>query len=80
MLQLKTLLYLPNVFYRIQELGFVGKDNDFSTNHGCLMRGPRVVIPRILKKKQILNILHEGHLSIIKIKTICSRPIFRGLK
>ena len=42
---------------------------------GCLVWGPRVVIPKNLQNK-ILDLLHEGHLGIVKMKQIARSVVW----
>ena len=45
------------------------KRGELSVYQGCVVWGPRVLIPHNLQN-QILQLLHEGHLGIVKMKQI----------
>ena len=46
---------------------FFSKLHELSIFHGCIMWGVRVAVPHTLRN-QILYELHEGHISIVKMK------------
>ncbi|XP_058017979.1 uncharacterized protein K02A2.6-like [Ahaetulla prasina] len=46
---------------------FVKKRGELSAQGGCLLWGDRVVIPEKLRKK-VLDLLHEGHPGIVRMK------------
>lgn len=48
---------------------FISKCSELSVQHGCLMRGMRVVVPLKLQKR-VLEELHTGHPGIVRIKAI----------
>ena len=48
---------------------FYTRRNELSLHDGCLTWGLRVVIPSKLRE-QVLNELHEGHLGVVKMKTL----------
>ena len=48
---------------------FYVKREELSVVNGCIVWGPRVVIPEKLRG-EILNILHVGHLGVEKIKRV----------
>ena len=41
--------------------------DELSTDKGLLLKGPRIVIPNVLKE-EYLHRLHKGHLSVSKVK------------
>ena len=45
------------------------KRNELSVYQGCIVWGPRVLIPKALQNG-ILELLHEGHLGVVKMKQI----------
>lgn len=49
--------------------GFEHRDIEFSIEEGCILRGSRIVIPKILQQS-ILEELHLGHLGIVKMKAL----------
>lgn len=48
---------------------FYYRRDEITTQHGCLMRGIRVIIPTKFRKK-ILETLHASHLGVVKMKGI----------
>ena len=48
---------------------FYNKRNELSICQGCLVWGPRVVIPEALRSA-VLEELHQGHMGIVKMKSI----------
>ncbi|XP_056089739.1 uncharacterized protein K02A2.6-like [Rhinichthys klamathensis goyatoka] len=48
---------------------FISRRNELSVQHGCLMRGMRVVVPLKLRKR-VLEELHTGHPGIVRMKAI----------
>ena len=48
---------------------FYLKRGELSVYQGCVVWGPRVLIPSKLQNK-VLALLHEGHLGIVKMKQI----------
>ena len=48
---------------------FFSRKNELSVDQNCLLWGTRVVIPKSLQK-QVLNIIHEEHTGIVKMKGI----------
>ncbi|RXN35131.1 putative protein K02A2.6-like protein [Labeo rohita] len=48
---------------------FISKRSELSVQHGCLMRGMRVVVPHKLRKR-VLEELHTGHPGIVRMKAI----------
>lgn len=48
---------------------FFNKRNELVVQQNCLLWGYRLIPPETLRKK-ILNMLHEGHLGIVKMKNI----------
>ncbi|XP_053085641.1 uncharacterized protein K02A2.6-like [Pangasianodon hypophthalmus] len=48
---------------------FITKRNELSVQHGCLMRGMRVVVLHKLRKR-VLEDLHTGHPGIVQMKAI----------
>ena len=52
-----------------QMLPFYKKRNELSICQECIIWGPRVIIPESLRNR-ILELLHEGHLGIVKIKRV----------
>ncbi|XP_059397972.1 uncharacterized protein K02A2.6-like [Carassius carassius] len=48
---------------------FISRHNELSVQHGCLMRGMRVVVPHKLRKR-VLEELHTGHPGIVRMKAI----------
>lgn len=53
----------------LRDTQFKGKDHEFMLNNGCVYRGNRVVIPKSLQT-QVLSELHEGHIGIVKMKSL----------
>ena len=51
------------------QTSFKTRQNEITTENGCLMWGTRVIIPASLKRK-ILNLLHEGHNGITRTKML----------
>src|SRR5436190_4305689 len=51
----------------LEKLGL--NDWEFSLQDGCVFRGNRIVIPKILQAK-VLKELHIGHLGIVKMKAL----------
>ena len=50
-------------------LPFFQKIGELSVYQGCIVWGPRVIIPNKLQNN-ILELLHEGHMGIVKMKQI----------
>ena len=48
---------------------FHSRRNEITLHDGCLMWGIRVIIPSKLRNK-VLDELHEGHLGVVKMKTL----------
>ena len=48
---------------------FYSRRNEISVHQGCLMWGIRVIIPTKLRE-QVLEELHEGHMGIVKMKSV----------
>ena len=48
---------------------FYNKRNELSICQGCLVWGPRVMIPEALRSA-VLEELHQGHMGIVKMKSI----------
>ncbi len=46
---------------------------ELSIVRGMVMRGDRIVIPEALQSR-VIDISHEGHMGIVKIKKNCSDP------
>ncbi|KAI5729011.1 hypothetical protein M8J77_024174 [Diaphorina citri] len=51
----------------LKSLGY--EDNQFTLEHGCLLRGQQVVIPSALRKR-VLDELHTAHQGIVKMKAL----------
>lgn len=50
-------------------MSYYSRRNEVSIHHGCIMWGVRVIIPTNLRD-QVLSQIHEGHLGVVKIKTL----------
>lgn len=48
---------------------FYSRRTELSVHQGCITWGVRVVIPQKLRPK-VINQLHEGHLGIVKVKSL----------
>ncbi|XP_055996138.1 uncharacterized protein LOC125671294 isoform X1 [Ostrea edulis] len=51
---------------------FHARRNELCIHHGCVMWGVRVIIPAKLRD-QVLSQIHEGHLGVVKMKTLARR-------
>ena len=49
--------------------------NELSLEQGCVLWGNRVVIPRNLQP-EVLEMLHEGHIGIVKTKSFARRYVY----
>ena len=54
---------------------FYLKRNELSLCQGCIVWGPRVVIPSKYRQN-VLNILHEGHLGVVKMKAVARSNVW----
>ena len=48
---------------------YIDRKQELSIQQGCVLWGARVIIPRVLRQ-QIINIIHEGHIGISKMKAM----------
>ncbi|CAC5383037.1 unnamed protein product [Mytilus coruscus] len=48
---------------------YYSRRNELTVHQGCLMWGVRVIIPSKLRS-QVLGQIHEGHLGVVKMKTL----------
>lgn len=48
---------------------------ELSVKSGCILFGQRVIIPRVLKEK-ILEIIHTGHMGIVRMKSIARGSVW----
>eukprot|EP00731_Ephydatia_muelleri_P020855 Em0013g582a len=51
------------------------RQTELSTEQGCLLWGTRMVIPTKLRK-QVLEELHEGHLGVVKMKSLARSTVW----
>ena len=54
---------------------YFDRQYELSVEQGCLVWGLRVVIPQQLKKR-MLEELHEGHLGIVKMKSVARNHLW----
>lgn len=58
---------------------YFSRRDEFSIEEGCVLWGVRVIVPKKLQS-EVLNMLHEGHVGIVKMKMIgCSYVWWPGL-
>lgn len=50
-------------------------NGEYTIEHGCLLRGRRVIIPKLLQA-EILKELHVGHLGIVKMKGLARSYVY----
>ena len=51
------------------------KRNELSVCQGCIVWGPRVIVPK-RHQKSVLRLLHEGHLGIVKMKAVARSNVW----
>ena len=67
---LQALIAGRNIIANQEEFkGFTANWPEFFTENGCILRGARVVIPKVLQTK-VLQEIHSDHLGIVKSKAI----------
>ena len=49
---------------------YFSRREELSIEEGCVLWGVRVIVPRKLQS-EILTMLHEGHVGMVKMKMIC---------
>lgn len=59
----------------LQIPGYINKEHEFSLNQGCILKGSRVVVP-ISLRNNLLATLHEGHIGIVKMKSLARSYIW----
>ncbi|XP_052758524.1 uncharacterized protein K02A2.6-like [Galleria mellonella] len=65
----------PNVTFTEFEKPFYNRRTELYVEHGCILYKYRVVIPSKLQQ-QILSEIHEGHLGVIKMKSIARNYVY----
>ncbi|BES87404.1 Hypothetical protein NTJ_00211 [Nesidiocoris tenuis] len=59
----------------LRTAGFTGREADYSLSEGCLLLGPRVVIPAKFQP-QLLEELHVAHIGIVKMKALARSLVY----
>lgn len=54
---------------------FFSRRNELSLHQGCIVWGMRVVVPQKLRQL-LLDELHEGHLGVVKVKTLARNYVW----
>lgn len=54
---------------------FQGKDSELSLENGCIFRGVRVVVPKILQSA-VMEELHNGHIGASKMKALARQYVY----
>ena len=58
---------------------FYSRKDELTVHQGCIMWGSRVVVPTKLRR-QVLEVLHESHIGVVKMKALADEGTFGGLE
>lgn len=60
-----------------EKIGLSGNDYEFSLCDGVIYRGPRLVIPSILRNR-VLSEIHQAHTGIVRMKALAKSYVWRS--
>ena len=58
---------------------FYSRKDELTVHQGCIKWGSRVVVPTKLRR-QVLEVLHESHIGVVKMKALADEGTFGGLE